>query len=48
MSVFVKNKSGIIHETTVAIAEELVGRGELVYVQEEVIEKPKAGRPKAE
>ena len=48
MTVFVKNKAGIVHETTVAIAEELVGRGELVYVQEEVIEKPKAGRPKAE
>ena len=48
MTVFVKNKAGVVHETTEAIAEELVGRGELVYVQEEVKETPKAGRPKSE
>lgn len=44
MSVFVKNKAGVIHETTEEIASELVGRGDLVYV-----DAPKAEKtPKAE
>lgn len=34
MTVFVQNKSGIVHETTEAIARDLVGRGEVVYVSE--------------
>ena len=34
MAIFVKNKSGIIHETTKVIAEELVGRWDVVYVED--------------
>jgi len=42
MTVFVKNKAGVVHETTEAIATELVGRGELTYIQEEVKEEKKS------
>lgn len=34
MTVFVQNKSGIIHETTEEIASDLVGRGDVTYVSD--------------
>lgn len=51
-TVFVQNKFGVIHETTEAIAKDLVGRGELEYVSEpkKAKEEPttKTGKAKEE
>lgn len=32
-TVFIENKSGVIHETTESIAKYMVGQGECVYAQ---------------